>query len=189
MARVSRETAAAHRTAIVAAAGRLFRQRGFERVGVAEITREAGLTHGGFYGHFASKDALAAEALTAAFAESRALVEAATLEGWVRSYLSRAHRDHPESGCPIPALAADVAQGAEPIRRAFAEGLSTLTAAVAARLDHLGEAERAARAAALVALMVGGLGLARTLVAIDREGSDRLLLTLRVQALALACAA
>src|SRR5687768_14918347 len=74
--KVTKEQAAAHRAAIVAAAGRLFRERGFDGVGVAEITRAAGLTHGGFYGHFASKDALAAEACGQAFAESLARLEA-----------------------------------------------------------------------------------------------------------------
>ncbi|WP_247896718.1 TetR/AcrR family transcriptional regulator [Azospirillum argentinense] len=68
--KVSKEKAAENRAAIVKAAGRLFRERGFDKVGVAEITKAAGLTHGGFYGHFASKDALAAEACEAAFAES-----------------------------------------------------------------------------------------------------------------------
>lgn len=185
MARVSRETAAAHRAAIVAAAGQLFRRRGFERVGVAEITRAAGLTHGGFYGHFASKDALAAEALAAAFAESRAHLEAGSLATWVKAYLSRSHRDTPESGCPLPALAADVAQGEEPVRRAFAAGLDMLTTAVAERLAAVPEADRRRRAGALVALMVGGIGLTRSLVAIDREGSDRLLADLRREAGAL----
>jgi len=185
MARVSREAAAAHRAAIVRAAGRLFRARGFERVGVAEITREAGLTHGGFYGHFASKEALAAEALTAAFAESRARLDEGTLEHWVKGYLSRSHRDHPESGCPIPSLAADVTHGCQAVRGAFAAGLEMLTDAVAERLADLAEGDRGARATALVALMVGGMGLARPLAAIDRAGSDGLLLALRAQALAL----
>ena len=185
MARVSRETAAAHRTAIVRAAGRLFRARGLERVGVAEITREAGLTHGGFYGHFASKDALAAEALEAAFAESRARLDEGTIESWVKGYLSRTHRDHPDEGCPIPALAAEAAQTGGAIGQAFAEGVSRLTDLVAERLDGDDPADRRGRAAALLATLIGGLTLARSLAATDREASDALLRDLRRRALGL----
>ena len=94
--RVSKETAAAHRGAIVAAAGRLFRAHGVAGVAVAEITRACGLTHGGFYGHFASKEALAAEAIAGAFAEGLARLEAAAdLATYVRIYLSRSHRVAP----------------------------------------------------------------------------------------------
>ena len=109
--KVTKEQAAAHRAAIVAAAGRLFRERGFAGVGVAEITRAAGLTHGGFYGHFASKDALAAEACGQAFAESLALLQArldrpdGDLLRYLDSYLSERHRDRRDGGCPMAARA------------------------------------------------------------------------------------
>lgn len=183
MARVSRETAAAHREAIVAAAGRLFRARGVERVGVAEVTREAGLTHGGFYGHFASKEALAAEAIAAAFAESRQRIATLAPEAWVKAYLSRSHRDAPESGCPLPALAAEAARGDESLGRAFAEGLAALVEALADRLGDGPVGGRRAAANELVALMVGGQSLARSLARVDRTASDALLLDLRGRAL------
>lgn len=185
MARVSRETAAAHRAAIVAAAGRLFRRGGFERVGVAEITREAGLTHGAFYGHFASKDALAAEAVAAAFDESRHRLDTVAPADWVRGYLSRGHRDAPESGCPIPALATDAIRADEAVRSVFVDGVEELTNALAERLEGTAEADRRRRAEALLALMVGGLTLARALAASDRERSDRLLVDLREEAKAM----
>lgn len=184
--RVSRETAVAHRAAMVAAASRLFRARGLDRVGVAEITRAAGLTHGGFYGHFASKDALAAEAVTAAFDEGRSRLESGSLEDYLKGYLSRFHRDHPESGCPIPSLGADVLQADAAVGRPFVAGVDRLTAALAARLEGGEAGDRQARATALVALLIGGLTLARARAASDREGSDRLLKALRAQALELA---
>lgn len=92
--KVNKETAAKHRAAIVAEAANLFRERGFDGVGVAEIMQAAGLTHGGFYGHFASKDALAAEASTKAFADGAARVEKdKDLAAYLGRYLSERHRD------------------------------------------------------------------------------------------------
>lgn len=186
MARVSREAAAAHRAAMVAAASRLVRARGVDGVRVAEVTREAGLTHGGFYGHFADKTALVEEALAAAFDEGRGRLEEVGLEGYLRAYLSRSHRDHPESGCPIPALAAEIDHGDAATRSAFAEGVAALVAAIAARLPDADPEARAGRAAALAALLVGGLTLARAQAATDLDASDRLLRSLRRRALAMA---
>lgn len=180
MARVSRETAAAHRSAMVRAASRLFRARGLERVGVAEITREAGLTHGGFYGHFASKEALAAEALAAAFADGRDHLATGGLDGYLRGYLSRSHRDHPETGCPIPALAADALRADDGVRRVFAEGLAGLLEAIAARLPVGDPDERRMRAIEMLATAVGGLALARVVAATDLAASDALLASLRM---------
>lgn len=179
MARVSRETAAAHRAAMVAAASRLFRARGIDRVGVAEITREAGLTHGGFYGHFADKSALAAEAVAAAFAESRARIDETDVAHWMRAYLSRSHRDHPESGCPLPALATEVVRAEAPVRERFAEGLDLLVTELAKHQREPDEAARRAHAWDVLATMVGGLALARALATVDVAASDEVLKSLR----------
>ncbi len=180
MARVSRETAASHRAAIVTAASRLFRARGVAAVGVGEITRAAGLTHGGFYGHFASKEALAAEAVTAAFAEGRARITERGLHGYLRGYLSRAHRDRPEDGCPLVAFAGTSLAGADEVREALAEGAASLVDAIAAGLDDgLEPGARTAEALRLAALAVGAQVIARALAGVDPARSDAVLMAAR----------
>lgn len=186
--RVSKEKAAAHRGAIVTAAGRLFRRRGFAGVAVAEITREAGLTHGGFYGHFASKEALAAEAIAAAFAEGLARLDAAPdLPTYLRGYLSRSHRDHPEDGCVMAALSADVGRCGDAAEAAWAEGVEAFVDRLTRRLRATSRDEEAARrrATAVLSMMVGGLALARTLARGAPETSTRMLAALRAEAMAL----
>src|SRR6202171_634726 len=110
--RQSREVARATRQKIVKAAARAFRKQGFAGIGIADLMARSGLTHGGFYKHFASKDALAAEACSSALEASRqALIDAMAsapkgrrLEAILNSYLSIVHRDHPGHGCAIAAL-------------------------------------------------------------------------------------
>ena len=112
--KVSKTQAAENRAGIVDAAARLYREKGLSGVGVAEITRDAGLTHGGLYRHFASKDALAREACLRAFEwtimpldgleQDSDASSAARLQAMVDSYLSTSHRDHPGEGCPAAAL-------------------------------------------------------------------------------------
>src|SRR3954467_8361612 len=103
--KVSREQAAQNRERILEAAAKLCRERGFEGIGVADLMREAGLTHGGFYGHFGSKEELMAEACTHALERSRALWAKraaahpdAPLEELARIYLHPRHRDNPGQG-------------------------------------------------------------------------------------------
>src|SRR3982751_1037740 len=113
--KVSREQAARNRERIVEAAAQRFRERGFEGIGVADLMKEAGLTHGGFYGHFSSKDDLIAEASSRALAGSLAsfgkVVEQAPadpLPAIAGAYLTKAHRDKPGEGCLLAALGSDV---------------------------------------------------------------------------------
>src|SRR6218665_3237183 len=114
--KVSKAQSAENRQAILEAAARLYREHGLAGVGVAEISREAGFTHGGFYGRFESKQALAAEACEQAFAVSLPRLQASLQrhEGDARpffqGYLSPAHRDGAGRGCPMPALAVDAAR-------------------------------------------------------------------------------
>ncbi|MEA2814036.1 MAG: TetR/AcrR family transcriptional regulator, transcriptional repressor for nem operon, partial [Rhodospirillaceae bacterium] len=106
--RVSREKAAENRERIVDAAARLFRDKGFDGVGVDAIMKDAGLTHGGFYGHFASKEALAAEAVACAFGRSAARQsDIDSLGELVSDYLSERHRADRANGCAVAALGAD----------------------------------------------------------------------------------
>jgi TetR/AcrR family transcriptional regulator, transcriptional repressor for nem operon len=113
--KVSREQAALNRERILEAAAQLFRERGFDGIGVADLMKQAGLTHGGFYGHFSSKEELIAEAsaraLTSTFALLSEQAERAAgdpLSAVASTYLSSRHRDDPGTGCLLAALGPDV---------------------------------------------------------------------------------
>ncbi len=187
--KVTREKAAAHRAAMVKAAGRLFRERGFDKVGIAEITRAAGLTHGGFYGHFESKDALAAEACGAVLeiAEARlpggARAGAADLPGFLDSYLTERHRDNSADGCPMAAFASDMPRQADDLQAPFAAGLDSYIDRLAAVLPVDGPAaagsRRRDRAIALVSALAGGLALSRATAKSAPELSVEILAALR----------
>jgi TetR/AcrR family transcriptional repressor of nem operon len=159
--RVSREKAGENRTAIIEAGAKLFREKGFDRVSVAEVCSEAGLTHGGFYGHFASKDALEAECCDSAFADKVAeLTDPASVAAMVSRYLSTVHRDNPGQGCAMAALGASVPQRDALVREHFAADIGRYIEAMTAALGGEGGAGRD-RAILLVAALVGGLTLAR----------------------------
>jgi TetR/AcrR family transcriptional repressor of nem operon len=166
--KVSREQMAANRQRLLDIASRRFRERGFDGVSVAEVMQEAGLTHGGFYGHFASKEALAAEAATHALMQTadrwKATLEnrgMAGLERIVDAYLSRRHLDSPGTGCAIAALGPEMARQGEPVRSAFAGELEHLIDALAGFMPGADAAERRSRALPLMAQMVGAIVLAR----------------------------
>lgn len=166
--RVSREQAAANRERIIEAAGALFRAKGFDGVGVADIMKAADLTHGGFYGHFASKDDLAAQASQRALARAAAnwskIVAEAPKDPYaalLNRYLSPRHRDDPGHGCAFAALSVDAARCAKPVRAAFAEGLEPLIEIVAKALPGRSKAARRRKAIATVAELVGALILSR----------------------------
>jgi TetR/AcrR family transcriptional repressor of nem operon len=116
------------RERIVESAAAAFRARGIDAVQLGEIMAQAGLTHGGFYAHFRSKDELVEEALTAASRQTRdrfskaldAAEPAGRLHGLVDAYLSAAHVEHPEVGCPVAALAPELARGSGATKRALA---------------------------------------------------------------------
>jgi len=170
MPRVSREQADKNRLAVEAAASRLFREHGIDGVTVADLMAAAGLTHGGFYGHFDSKDALAVVACERAFDESVRRWDGLTARqpgssaraAMHENYLNAAHRDHPGKGCPAAALAADVARQDEdsPVRQAYVAGVKQLVATLAGMQDETGAPARRA-AMAQLATMVGALTLAR----------------------------
>jgi TetR/AcrR family transcriptional repressor of nem operon len=162
--KVSRATAARHREALRAAASRLLREKGFDKFGIAEVAAAAGLTHGAFYTHFASKEALCAEAVEAMTRASIAgAPAAANLDAYVAAYLSPLHVAVRGEGCPFAALAGEVTREGEPIRAAFARGVEGIIDAFAAGLrpEARGRAAARARAIGIVATLVGGLLLAR----------------------------
>lgn len=173
------------RARIVAAAARAFRAEGIGKVAIPALMRDAGLTHGGFYAHFANKEALVAEACARGLSESsQAILSAAdaqppdeALRLIIRAYLSRGHRDDPESGCSIAALGTEIAREPEEVRAPFADVLREYARRIAAYLPGTGDAEREQTALLLLSGMAGTLMVARTLD--DREQSDRLLLAAR----------
>jgi TetR/AcrR family transcriptional regulator, transcriptional repressor for nem operon len=123
--RVSREKALENREQVVEAAARLLRHHGFDGIGVADMMNAAGLTHGGFYRNFASKDDLAVKASEHAIAGTKAFLKNGLaqqprdpLRALIERYVSSAHRDDPGSGCILPALAADAARRDDPALRA-----------------------------------------------------------------------
>ncbi|SPA56495.1 TetR/AcrR family transcriptional regulator [Cupriavidus taiwanensis] len=173
MARASREQTDKNREAIEQASSRLFRERGLNGVSVAEVMAGAGLTHGGFYGHFASKDALAAQACKRAFEESTARWERrlaraggdrkAMLANLVEPYLTAAHCSNPGVGCAAAALAVDVSRepAGKPVRQAYAEGLRTMIDDMAQTVASDDPQQRHDQALVRMALLVGALTLAR----------------------------
>jgi TetR/AcrR family transcriptional regulator, transcriptional repressor for nem operon len=160
------------RDRIVQAAAAAFRQNGADKVGVSEIMQEAGLTHGGFYAHFASKEDLLVEALRYASEEANGLLEtespakgesgAPRLLAAALTYLSDYHLEHGERGCPIAALGPELIRSSQKVRRSFSMEITM-------RLERLyqlamgGVKKRRQQAAGTLACMVGGLIVARGL--------------------------
>jgi TetR/AcrR family transcriptional repressor of nem operon len=170
---------------LVKLAGRALREKGPEGLSVAELMGSAGLTHGGFYAHFKSKDALLAEALQDIFEESdrklgqmtEGLPPRAALASFVDSYLSPAHRDKASTGCPIVALNSDLPRQSKRFRAAFVAGVRQLIGNLADRIDASGIADGERLATLVLATMAGAVVLSR---AVSNEGlSDALLASAR----------
>ena len=178
--RVSREKAAENRERIIDAAGALFREKGFDGIGVADIMKAADLTHGGFYGHFTSKDDLVAQASQRAMARAamnwEKVVASAKTDPYsalLAHYLSPRHRDEPGRGCAFAALSGDAARCGKPVRTAFAQGLEPLIDIVAKAIPGRSKAARRRKAVAAVAELVGAVILARAVG--DAPLSDEIL--------------
>lgn len=169
--KVSREQMAENRQRILEAAGRLFREKGFEAVSVAEVMKAAGLTHGGFYGHFASKDALIVQALGHAIETRKGA--GVGLQTFLDEYLSPQHRDNSAGGCPIAGLAADSLRQTPEARSAVTAGVCAQIDWLYARLTEPDVTERRRQAIADCAAMVGALILARA--ATDSALSEEIL--------------
>jgi len=166
--RVGRQEAARSRERIVAVAARRFRERGYGGIGVADLMREAGFTHGGFYGHFSSKEDLIAEASARAVGESKELwrKRIAThpddgLAAMTRFYLNAHHRDNPGSGCAMASLASEAARQVPAVRRAFTDGLRSAFDHIAGLMRVRDPAEKRRKAIHTYASWVGAMVLAR----------------------------
>ena len=154
---------------IVAAAARAIRRSGYDGTGVADIMKEAGLTHGGFYAHFPSREAMLAEAADRAGAEALAastrVVAAAppeqALQSLLCAYLSKAHVEGAENGCPVAALGSEMPRQAPEVRRAATRRIKEMIDLVARQSSDWGQPGAHEHALVTVATMVGTLLLAR----------------------------
>jgi TetR/AcrR family transcriptional repressor of nem operon len=163
------------RERILSSAGSLMRKKGISGASVADVMGGAGMTVGGFYAHFPSKQALMAEALRNTLRKSRALLASAAgdlrgadrLRAMARAYLSRSHRDRPESGCPLPANLGEIARGNPAMRKVLAGEIGDMVDELASHLEEEGLTDPKGEALAITATMVGGLTLSRAL-----RGSD-----------------
>ena len=184
--KVTKEKAAQNRATLVQAAGRLFRERGIDGVGVAEICQAAGLTHGALYAQFPSKEALAAEALAAGLDRSYAHMTAGKdeqppgLTEYLDLYLSRRLRDNLAGGCPMAASASEIARQDESISARFSEGFERTVETIQ---EALGPSESSAtarqRALAIVAAMIGGIAVSRAVLKVHPRLGDQILKAVR----------
>ncbi|HEU4679510.1 MAG TPA: TetR/AcrR family transcriptional regulator [Terrimicrobiaceae bacterium] len=166
--RVSRQKAEENRARVVRLAARRFRERGFQGVSVADVMREAGLTHGGFYKQFASKDALIAQACALGLGENLAAYQELTASRGRRAVrsiaegmLSADHRDVPAEGCVMAALGPDVSRADPPTRREVTEGIKRILAALIEAVPGRSRKKRREQALAAYAMIVGAILLAR----------------------------
>jgi TetR/AcrR family transcriptional repressor of nem operon len=185
--RLTKEKVAENKARVIETAARLFREKGFEGVAVTDLMHAAGLTHGGFYNHFESKDELAAEACVQIFAGAVAAIEriagiedasgrAVALDAYERRYLSKNARDAPAARCPMVALGTDVSRQHGPVLKAYADGLRRYLDAFTRALGGAKPPRRArAQAIATLAVLAGALSLARSVAATDPELSDEIL--------------
>lgn len=166
--RVSREKAAENRERIIDVASKLFRERGFDGIGVADLMKSAGLTHGGFYGNFESKDDLIVQACTRALEQSLDTLKNAVEHGGqdalniiATAYLSPAHRDRPGSGCALAALGAEVARNSKPVRATFSKSVSAAVELLTKIVSGKSKRAKRERSLAIYSSLVGALVLSR----------------------------
>ena len=178
--KTSKEQVARNRERILEAASEGFRKHGFDGLKVADLMKEAGLTHGGFYGYFESKDDLAVAACEAALKSQGDRLKAAKdgnptveIKAYVERYLSRRNRDNPENACLFPALSAEVARQGAPVRAVFTEGLKDYLTALGALTDREAKGGLPSNAMVMLSTLVGAMLLARAVD--DAALSDGLL--------------
>jgi len=176
--RYGKEHKQATRRRIIQTAGRRFKRDGIDGSGIATLMADAGLTNGAFYAHFASKEELVATAVTDQLREQRASVSAqapdrAGVEQYVRAYLSVAHRDNPDDGCPSAALLDEIGRCPDATKRAYTDGLLAMVDDIAARLAPQDPPSARAKALSVFALLVGTLQLSRALA--DPQLADEVL--------------
>ena len=196
--KVSKKQTAANRAALVQAADRLFRERGIDGVGVAEISKRAGLTHRALYAQFPSKEALAAEALAYGIdrRHARLMADATdahdgrrpSLTTYLDAYLTPQHRDDLAGGCPIAASASEIARQDEAVSDSFGDGFERMVEAIQAMLGPTATsaatttsqtADARQRALAIAAAMIGGIAMARAVQKARPDLSDDIVTAVR----------
>ncbi len=178
--RVSRAQAEANRETVINVASRLFREHGFDGIGLKDLMKGAGLTQGGFYKQFESKDDLAALASRRAMESatrrwsSVAASSADPLQGVIELYLSAGHRGETGDGCPLVALGSDAARQSKDVRKPFEDGIKAHLQVLEELLPAADSREtRTEKAEVMLALMVGAVTLSR--IVTDKALADRLL--------------
>lgn len=190
--RLSKDQAAQNRSAIVDAASRLFRERGYDAVGLTELMKEAGFSHGGFYNHFDSKEALASEAYQASFdyylsrlthqLENSDATKKDALRACLKAYLSPAHRNDPANGCPAASLAVDAMRRDESVQARYSEGIEAYISIFAKQLsssnNQTSDTEQVNNREAAISLLtqlVGALVLSRAIAKYNPALSNEVL--------------
>jgi TetR/AcrR family transcriptional regulator, transcriptional repressor for nem operon len=180
--KVTKERSAQNRRALVRAAGKLFRERGIDGVGVAEIGKEAGLTHGALYAQFPSKEALAAEALADGLERSYARLAASangatpSIGEHLDSFVNKRHRDNVAQGCPMAASGSEVARHDKSVSRSFAEGFERSACAIEAAVgDASLSATARERALMIAAGEIGAIMVARGVAKANPKLSEEIL--------------
>ena len=189
--KLTKEKAANNRQRIIETAARLFRQHGFDGVGVADLMKAAGFTHGGFYNHFSSKTALAAEAASSGLKHSNSKLSAvlmneeragsSSLAKFVARYLSSEHRDDRAGGCTVASLACDAARGSQEIQTGFAQGIEEELNILASYFSKGDAKEQGSAFSArehaiqLMSELVGAVILARAVAHANPSLSDKIL--------------
>jgi TetR/AcrR family transcriptional repressor of nem operon len=182
---VSRQQAIENRQAIIAAAEKLFRERGVDAVGLTELTKAAGFTQGGFYNHFESKDALVAAVMNQAMNSGTNRLVAAIeksksmgldpIKRQIDWYLSPDHRSDIGSGCPVCSFAGDVRRLGAGARKSYAEGVASNLDCLADALTGANKRERRKKAISVLSQLVGALVLSRAVAGADPDLSDEIL--------------
>lgn len=157
------------RQRILDEAARVMRECGTESIGVASLMKRVGLTHGGFYAHFDSREALVQAVIAEMFTDSAQRMQplwqqsdpAERLNTLIDYYLSETHRDSPAEGCPMPALVSEVGHLSDEAKAIFTQGVASMLQRLSELLAELGQREAEALASSLLAEMVGALALAR----------------------------
>jgi TetR/AcrR family transcriptional repressor of nem operon len=181
--KVSKQKMAEHREQIIEAAAKRFRENGFDGISVAELMKEVGLTHGGFYGHFKSKEDLVGlasqRAMNATATKWEKVINEAPgdpLEALAKNYLSARHQDHPESGCLFAALGSELGRQPGSVKEAVMEGQSQFFDLISRIVPGRTKATRRKNAIVVFAGLIGGMILARSVP--DPELSQEILRTM-----------
>lgn len=178
--KITKEKAAENRQLLIETAARLFREKGIDGVGVAEISKAAGLTHGALYAHFPSKDALAAEAMhfSTGAAFGKLTARPVTLPALLDYYLAPEQRDNLAEGCPLAAAASEVARQDVSIGASYTSGYRQMVDYIRSQLPAGDRQQQQAQA--IMAALVGAISVSRNVYKTDPRLADEVLESVRI---------